>query len=268
MTISARQDAPSSKQGHTAPTYQEFHTATQIEAGQSISRSFRLDVYACDPLRSSAQTVSDAVLVTFLGVCNGAFAGRQHERNFGPAKLRYPTTDAFRQDLEHGHGGWVFLLHEKLAEQHDHRQEIWAPAACAKVTKDGTGMDGGVGIHDVVVRPDSPGYEEAPPKKVYWLGALGSARPGAGSVLLTNINRFLSATVPDGTFLLRAYSVHSWGIGEDWALPESSPLLDWFVKQGFVIYGYSWKPPGTWGCFYGACLGDLRYTHNTQTLAQ
>lgn len=264
MTIPAQQAAQSAEED--APTHSELCTTTQTKAGQSITRTFCLNTYVCDPARDSAQNVSDAVLETFLGVCNGAFSGRQHEHNFGPAKLRYATMAEFRQDLEHGNGGWVFLLFEKLVDGVQQTHERWVPAACAKVTRDGKGMDGGPGIHEVVVRPVTLASDDPTPETTYWLGALGSARSGAGSVLLTNIKRILSATVPDGTFLLRAYSVHSWGIGENWALPDSSPLLDWFVKQGFVIHGYSWKPPGTWGCFYGACLGDLRYAHTSHAL--
>lgn len=256
------------------PTHQDYYTSgsnkpSRGENGQRPrSRSFRLDVYAYDSDRDTTHYVSDATLTAFLQICNKAFSGRQHEYNFGRDKLRYASIGAFRQDLENGQSGWVFLLHEAEGPSSDDGETMWTPVACAKVTRDAKGMDGGQGVHEVsVISSDDESLPS--PETVYWLGALGSARSGAGTALLTGIHRFLLTRTPssnndnDGSaaYMLRAYSVHSWGIGEKWALPESSPLLEWFVRQGYVIHAYSWKPPGTWGSYYGACLADLRYIH-------
>lgn len=222
-------------------------TARQAAA----SKRTRLAVWPHFP---PATHVPTEILETVVSVVNQAFSGPTHDENFGDKK-RYGSIDLFLQDLEDGGGGWVFMLHD---------QEV--PVACAKITLQGKGMDGGKGVHDLPVVVDAARDEEG--ENVFWLGALGSISRGAGGILIQGIKDFLSRHCPSSPWSIKAYTVAEWGVSPTFAVPAKSPLVDWFTSQGFNVTQYSWKPPGTWQSFYGACLASLEYVHTPPQITQ
>ena len=226
-------------------------TASQTKSFLSLSpdqlASLSLQVYRHTP----SAPISNEVLKTFVDLCNASFTGDYHVKNFG-GKLRYPTPQLFLDDLNHGpEGGWVFMLFTTDGKA----------VAGAKITLSGEGMDGGPGIHTV----KNPDYTPTAPDDLptFWLGALGSIAPGAGSILIAHIKTFLAThVVVDQPFKIRAYTVAEWGVNEGFKIPKHSPLPTWFQRQGFHILDYSWKPPGTWDSFYGGCLSAIEYVHS------
>lgn len=179
---------------------------------------------------------------------NAAFSDEEHVVQFGD-KLRYPTTQQLLDDLNHGDdGAWVFLLvtAEGMA------------VAGAKITLSGEGMDGGSGVH-TLLNPAYASPDGAEGLKTFWLGALGSVSPGVGSILIDHIKKFFSELQAGAPFRIRAYTVAEWGVDPQYAIPKNAPLVRWFKKQGFEVVDYSWKPPGTWQSFHGACLCAIEY---------
>lgn len=242
MTVDAAAMAPSpTLQPPSSKSRQALHS---IPLTPSQRSTLTLQVHRHTPTNA----VSDSVLTKFTAVINAAFSDEEHVVQFGD-KQRYPTTQQLLNDLNHGEeGGWVFLLvtAEGMA------------VAGAKITLSGEGMDGGPGVHTRLnsAYTSPPGSEEL---KTFWLGALGSISPGVGSMLIDHIKAFLSKLQAGAPFRIRAYTVAEWGVDPQYTIPKNAPLVRWFKRQGFEVVDYSWKPPGTWQSFNGACLCAIEY---------
>lgn len=210
---------------------------------------------------TSRAPVAESVLRTFVDLINASFAGPYHDENFGLDHPRYKSVQVLRDDLdpeadgsaeEEGRGGWLFMLF--LLSGAGAKAVVGA-----KVTFSGARMDGGPSIHTLPNPLFTP--PAAYPAAVYFLGALGTIAPGSGSLLIEHIKRFL-ATVSH-SYVLKAYTVAEWGVNPQFAIPQDSPLLRFFGKQGFKVVDYGWKPKGTWGSFFGGCLCSIEYVHGS-----
>lgn len=212
--------------------------------------------------------IPESVLTTFVELINASFSGEQHTHNFGD-KPRYASTEELLRDLDRDRGAWVLMLFtgdkaeaeiETALGPGPERKEV--AVAGAKLTLSGEGMDGGEGY--TLVNPSYRAREHAEQLPTFWLGALGSIAPGAGATLISHIKTFLSTLTSQKPYRLRAYTVAQWGQSDPrYTIPPHSSLLSWFQSQHFEVLNYSWKPPGTWGSFYGACLCAIEYVHAT-----
>ncbi|EST08568.1 hypothetical protein PSEUBRA_001995 [Kalmanozyma brasiliensis GHG001] len=244
MTLDAAAIAPSPSL--KTPTSKSRQPLDIVDLTPEQRSTLTLQVHRHTP----SAPISENVLTTFTSVINAAFHDAEHVVNFGD-KQRYPTNQLLLDDLNHGEeGAWVFLL--VTAE--------CTAVAGAKITLSGEGMDGGPGVH-TRPNPDYSSPHGADQLKTFWLGALGSISPGVGRMLIDHIKAFLSKLQDGAPFRIRAYTVAQWGVDPDYSIPQNASLPSWFKRQGFEVIDYSWKPPGTWQSFYGACLCAIEYVH-------
>ncbi|SJX62146.1 uncharacterized protein SRS1_12994 [Sporisorium reilianum f. sp. reilianum] len=225
---------------------------TYVHLSPSELASLQLRVYR----HTSREPAPESVLQTFVDLINASFTGPYHDENFGRDQPRYRGVETLREDLDQpcerggeGKGGWVFMLVLP--------SEVEKAVAGAKVTLSGARMDGGASIHTLPNPRFTPPARY--PSSVYYLGALGTVTPGFGTLLLTHIKHFLSRHTP--SYVLGAYTIAEWGINAQFSIPQESPLVRFFAKQGFEVVEYAWKPKGTWGSFYGGCLCSIEYVH-------
>ncbi|TKY86340.1 hypothetical protein EX895_004489 [Sporisorium graminicola] len=233
---------------------------TQAQLSTLQLRVYRHTRYAPAP---------ESALQTFVDLINASFAGPYHDENFGLDHPRYKSLQTLRDDLdpeaegedggreEGKSGGWLFMLFLPSSATVDGEAAGGVAVAGAKVTFSGAGMDGGPSVH---VLPN-PLYTPPAvyPSLVYYLGALGTITPRSGPLLLTHIKRYLSTLSPN--YVLKAYTVAEWGVNPHFSIPQDSPLVRFFEKQGFRVQDYAWKAKGTWGSFYGGCLCSIEYVH-------